>query len=199
MKTGYELKFKRRTEGKTDYRKRLKLLLSKKPRIVVRKSLNAIRVQIEEYAPKGDVVKASAISTELRDAGWKYSTDSIPAAYLTGLLCGARAKHAGIKEAILDTGLYRPISGSRIYSALKGAIDAHLTIPADSNSFPKEERIKGAHIATYAAKLKKENPGEYKTRFSGYLKSGADAEKISAVFEEVREKINRGELNKVNG
>ena len=34
---------------------------------------------------------------------------------------------------------------SRIYSALKGCIDAGLKVPHDPKIFPEEERIKGAH------------------------------------------------------
>ena len=40
------LSYKRKREGKTDYRKRLKLLKSDKLRFVVRKSLNNILTQI---------------------------------------------------------------------------------------------------------------------------------------------------------
>lgn len=196
MKTNYKLQYQRRRSGSTNYRKRLKLLISRKPRLVVRRSLNNIRVQLEEYSPKGDVAKAFAVSSELKKAGWKYSTDSLPAAYLTGLLCGIRAKQAGVKEAILDLGLYRPINGSRLYAALKGAIDAEIKIPANPSSFPKDERLKGTHIANYAAKLKKESPDDYKKRFSGYAKHGASPENIVAAFEETREKIKRGELAK---
>jgi ribosomal protein L18 len=56
MKTGprYHVKPRRHRERKTDYRLRLKLLRSKKPRIVVRKSLKAIRVQFVEYSAQGD-------------------------------------------------------------------------------------------------------------------------------------------------
>ena len=55
----YRVPFRRRREGKTDYRKRLKLLLSRKPRLVVRKSLNNIIAQIVEYDEKGDRVVVS--------------------------------------------------------------------------------------------------------------------------------------------
>ena len=41
--------FKRKREGKTDYKKRLKLLSSSKPRLVIRKSLKNMTVQIIEY------------------------------------------------------------------------------------------------------------------------------------------------------
>lgn len=196
MDARYKLKLRRRRENKTNFRKRLKLLISRKPRLVVRRSLNNIRVQVEDYTPKGDEVRAFAVSSELRKAGWKYSTDNLPAAYLTGLLCGVRAKNSGVKEAILDLGLYAPLTGSRMFAALKGAIDGQLAIPASAGSFPNEDRIKGSHIAKYASHLKKENPDEYKKRFSGYLKAGADPEKISASFEEMKEKIKRGELSK---
>ena len=92
MRIGYELKMRRRRTGQTDYRMRLKLLLSKKPRLAVRKSLKHIRVQVISYTQKGDVINASAFSQELKKFGWNYSTSSLPAAYLTGLLCGIRAK-----------------------------------------------------------------------------------------------------------
>ena len=97
MDARYNLKLRRRRENKTNFRKRLKLLISRKPRLVVRRSLNNIRVQVEDYTPKGDATRAFAVSSELRKAGWKYSTDNLPAAYLTGLLCGVRAKNSGVK------------------------------------------------------------------------------------------------------
>ena len=52
MKKGktHRIKFRRKREGKTDYRKRLKLLLGGKPRLVVRKSLKNITAQIAVYS-----------------------------------------------------------------------------------------------------------------------------------------------------
>ena len=51
-----------------------------------------------------------------------------------------------IKDAILDLGLQTPLKGSRLYAALKGAIDGGLTIPASEEVFPAEERITGQHL-----------------------------------------------------
>src|SRR3989344_1252544 len=139
MRSRYELKLKRRRSGQTDYRKRLKLLLARKPRIVVRKSLKHIRVQIASYSPKGDTISATAFSAELKKFGWNYSTNSLPAAYLTGMLCGLRAKSKGVGEAVLDIGINTSIKGSKLYAALKGAIDSGLKIPANPEIFRSEE------------------------------------------------------------
>jgi large subunit ribosomal protein L18 len=113
--------------------------------------LNNIRVQIAEYLTDGDKIVASAISSDLKKEGWKYNCANLPAAYLTGMLCGSRAIKAGIKEAVLDIGLNEPINGCKIYAALKGAIDAGLQIPHSSDAFPKEERLNGAHLQNQKA------------------------------------------------
>lgn len=149
MKTGprYHVKPRRHRERKTDYRLRLKLLRSKKPRIVVRKSLKAIRVQFVEYNPQGDKILASAISNELaKEYGWKYSVSNTPAAYLTGFLAGQRAKKKGIEQGVLDIGLYHPTVGSTLFASLKGVLDAGIECPHDAQMLPKEERLFGVHL-----------------------------------------------------
>ena len=62
----FRMPFKRRLEGKTNYRKRLRLLLSRKPRLVVRKSLKHVRAQIIEFDPVGDKTIVSASTEELK-------------------------------------------------------------------------------------------------------------------------------------
>ena len=150
----YKMPFRRRREGKTDYKKRLKLLLSKKPRLVVRKSLNYITAQIIEYKPNGDFTLVGLTSQELKKLNWKYSCKNLPACYLTGLLIAKKALEKGIKEAILDMGLHPSTKGSRIYALVKGAIDGGLKIPINEKILPSEERIKGLHIANYLEKFK---------------------------------------------
>ncbi|DAC73431.1 MAG TPA: 50S ribosomal protein L18 [Thermoplasmata archaeon] len=149
MKTGprYHVKPRRHRERKTDYRLRLKLLRSKKPRIVVRKSLKAIRVQFIEYNPLGDKILVSAISNELaKEYGWKFSASNTPAAYLTGLLAGKRAKAKGIEQGVLDIGLYHPTRGSIVFATLKGVLDAGVECPHDAEMLPKEDRIHGTYL-----------------------------------------------------
>jgi len=145
MKSG----FKRKRQGKTDYRKRLKLLLANKPRLVVRKSLKNISAQIVEYDEKGDKVILSAHSSELKKYGYEGGKGNIPSAYLVGLLIGNKGKKKEIKSLVLDIGLQKSIKGSRIYSVLKGCIDGGLDIPHSKDILPSEDRIKGKHIKDF--------------------------------------------------
>jgi large subunit ribosomal protein L18 len=142
----HKVPHRRRREGKTDYRMRLKLLKSRKPRFVVRKSANNIICQIIQYNPKGDVTIASADSRELVKLGWKLHRGNIPAAYLTGLLCGMKAKEKKVQEAVLDGGLYTNTKGSRIYAAVKGVLDAGIKVPISSEVIPPQDKISGKHI-----------------------------------------------------
>ncbi|MCS7106173.1 MAG: 50S ribosomal protein L18 [Candidatus Aenigmarchaeota archaeon] len=154
LKPTYKMPFRRRREGKTDYKRRLKILLSKKPRLVVRKSLKYIRAHVVEFDKKGDKTVAFAFSKELKKFGWNYACDNLPASYLTGLLLGRKALEKGIKEVVLDIGLSPSTKGSRIYACVKGALDAGLKVKVSQEVLPSEERIKGMHIAKYLEKFK---------------------------------------------
>jgi large subunit ribosomal protein L18 len=143
----YHVKPRRRREGKTDYRKRLRLLRSRKVRVVVRKSLKNTQVQLVEYKEGGDNILVSANSIELPGKyNWKFSTSTTPAAYLTGLLAGTRAKKKGIDECVLDTGRHPPVTGSKIFASVKGIIDAGIECPHNEEKMPVEDRLMGKHL-----------------------------------------------------
>lgn len=148
----YRVQFRRRREGKTDYRKRLRLLFSRKPRVVVRKSNKNIRMQLVLTDELGDKTFVSVISSELKRYDYEGGGCNTPAAYLTGLLFGKKAKGAGFDEAIFDIGLHTPLHGSNVYAALKGTVDSGLTVPHDPSVFPSDERIRGEHIAKFFQK-----------------------------------------------
>lgn len=186
----YSVPFRRRREGKTDYRARKAMILSKMPRIATRGSLTHMTVQIVNAKVEGDEVLASAHSKELvREYGWKAACGNVPAAYLTGLLCGLKALQKGIKKAILDIGLRTPVKGSRVFAALRGVLDAGLEVPHSEEILPDESRIKGEHIANYAKMLASENPEEYSRRFSEYLANKLKPEELPEHFAKVKEKI----------
>ncbi|MCX8190775.1 MAG: 50S ribosomal protein L18 [Candidatus Aenigmarchaeota archaeon] len=148
----YRIHYKRRREGKTNYRHRLKLILSKKPRLVFRKTLKYIIGQIIEFDKKGDKTLVGVTSKILRKFGWKFVCDNTPASYLTGYLLSKMALKNGIKEAVFDMGLYTSKKGCRAYAFLKGALDAGLKVPFNESILPSEERIKGLHINENVAK-----------------------------------------------
>jgi large subunit ribosomal protein L18 len=181
MATGprYKVAFRRRREGKTDYHQRLKLIVSRKPRLVVRRTLTQIITQVLITRPEGDKVLVSATSKELaRDFGYLGSGKNTSAAYLTGLLVGYKAQKEGIEEAILDIGLRENRAGSRVYATLKGAVDSGLEVPCSEDVFPSDARVRGEHVA-----------GNANSSFSQYEKRSLKSADLPAHFDEVKGKI----------
>jgi len=187
-KTNYTLAYRRKREGKTNYKKRLTLLKGAKHRLVVRKSLNATSLQIVEYRPDGDKILAAVSSRDIIKLGWKAGSGNLSGSYLAGLLLGKKAK--GIAdEAVLDIGLNVPIRGSRLFASIKGVLDSGMNVPSSKDIFPSDDRIAGKHIAAYAAELHKKDKDAYAKRFSIYLKNGLSPEKLPEHFEEIKKKI----------
>jgi len=184
----YRVKLRRRREGKTDYQARKALVISGKPRLVTRFSLKNVTVQIVVAKLHGDEVLAAANSRELvKTYGWKAPTGNVPTAYLTGLLCGLKAKAKGVEEAILDIGLISPTKGSKIFAALSGVLDAGVMVPHSEEKIVKE-RMKGEHIVKYAKSLGAGSE-EYSAKFSKYTAQGVAPEKIPEHFNKVKAEI----------
>jgi large subunit ribosomal protein L18 len=141
----YTVRFRRSRVGKTNYHTRLSILKARKSRLVIRKTNKYITCQIVNYSASGDSIVASAHSKQLIKHGWKHSCNNISAAYLTGLMAGSVAKKAKVSEAIFDMGSYSSVKGSILYAALKGVVDAGLTVPHNPEVFPSEDRLSGKH------------------------------------------------------
>ena len=172
------MQYKRKILGKTDYRKRLKLVKSREIRLVVRKALKNLTAQIVEYNDKGDKV---ILTTSTRELVKKYNLgiprSNLPSAYLLGLLIGKKTLKKGIKKVILDIGMYRNVKGSKIYGVLKGALDSGLNIPHSKESLPSNDRILGKHILDY----KKDN-----TKIKGYK---INISELGKHINDIKEKI----------
>ena len=147
----YRVPFRRRREGRTDYRRRLRLLRGGQPRVVVRKSLRGLRIQFANFEARGDRVRATAVSNDLREFGWTAPGGNLPAAYLTGLLAGKRAASQGITNAVLDLGRDVPAHGGRLFAAVKGVLDAGVTVPHAKEVLPTDFRLTGQHISPEVA------------------------------------------------
>ncbi|HIH37906.1 50S ribosomal protein L18 [Candidatus Woesearchaeota archaeon] len=173
--------YKRKQKGRTDYKKRLKLVLSKKPRIVIRKSLKSMNVQLVQYTEKGDKVLLCASSHDIEKMGWKYRSNSIPACYLIGILFGKKMKQAKQEDGVVDIWFYPSTKGSRLYGTIKGIIDAGIEVNAKDVMFPRQERLEGKHIAAIA----KKNPNN----FSRYNKENLKADDLPKQVEALKKKI----------
>jgi len=110
----FQVKFKRRREGKTDYYARKRLILQEKNkyntpkyRLVVRFSNKNITCQIAYARIEGDVILAAAYSHELPRYGVKVGLTNYASAYATGLLLARRL----LKKLKLD----------KVYTGVKDA------------------------------------------------------------------------------
>jgi len=184
----YSVRYRRKRVGKTDYKTRMKLLKGGQKRLVVRRSLKNIWLQIVEFHPTGDKVLVTAHSHEIRKLGWKGALNNLPAAYLCGLLLGKKAKAKKITAAMLDIGLSVSVKGAVLYAALKGVVDAGINVPHAKEVLPDEKRIRGEHIAAWAKKMK-EQPEKYNKMFTRYIKAGLSPENLPAHLEEIKKKV----------
>lgn len=143
------LRYKRRRNGETDYRRRMRMLRGGITRAVVRVTNTQTICQLVDYTNDGDKVSISIDGKTLVDKfGWPLdaSRKSIPASYVAGFAMAKAAMAAGHDEAILDIGLAASTPGNRVFAALKGMVDAGLDIPHNEDVLPSDDRISGAHI-----------------------------------------------------
>ncbi|KAL8215124.1 hypothetical protein R6Q57_004573 [Mikania cordata] len=129
----FQVKFKRRREGKTDYRARIRLINQDKNkyntpkyRYVVRFTNKDITAQIISATIAGDIVLASAYSHELPQYGLKVGLTNYAAAYCTGLLLARRVlkklemddEYQGNVEATGEDFSVEPAESRRPFRAL---------------------------------------------------------------------------------
>lgn len=113
----FQVKFRRRREGKTDYYQRKRLCTQRKNkystakyRFVVRRTNKQIICQVVWSTIAGDKVKTEASSLELRRFGLTAGLTNYAACYCTGLLCAKRLLQAlddankakGVKSNLLS-------------------------------------------------------------------------------------------------
>ncbi len=141
----YDVHFRRRRQGRTNYAKRLALLKSGSLRLVIRKSARAVLVQLVEFIPQGDRVICSASTRDLAVFGFT-GKRNVPSAYLVGFLIGKKALAKGVKKFIADFGLHTASKGGVLFAVTKGALDAGLESSVDAEMFPSQKRLKGEHV-----------------------------------------------------
>jgi len=234
----YQVKYKRRRQGKTDYRARLRLTTQDKNkyntpkyRLTVRFSNRDITCQIQYATIAGDIVVSTAYSHELKQYGLKQGLTNYAAAYCTGLLLARRVltkfnladTYKGMEDAdavgedynvdevddaprpftaLLDTGLKRTSTGSKVFAALKGALDGGLNVPHSEKRFvgydseAKEldaetlhKFIYGGHVADYMNEMQEEDPEKYQTHFAKYVAEDLDGDGLEDMYKSVHSAI----------
>jgi len=232
----YQVKYRRRREGRTDYQARTRLVAQDKNkynspryRLVVRSSNKDVICQVVRSKIVGDEVVAAAYAHELKNFGFPVQTTNYASTYATGLLVARRLldklgladKYVGNKEvkgedynvepneegpspfhALLDVGLSRTTTGSRVFAALKGAADGGLEVPHSETRFVGydsegkklnaeilRKHIFGGHVADYMKLLKTDNNDKYKKHFSRYIKAGLEGDKVEAAWGKVHAAI----------
>jgi large subunit ribosomal protein L18 len=184
---------KRIRTHKTSYRKRQALLISKQDFVTIKVTNQNVIAQVLKPEIRGDIVRVSTHSRELRRYGWKGSLNSLPACFLVGLVLGRKALEKGVDKAILYIG-NKPFT-SRIAACMKGIVQAGINIPISSESYPTEHRLNGQHIAEYALKIKTEDINKYNRYFSSLLKEGFVPENYQSHVEEITARILKEELS----
>jgi large subunit ribosomal protein L5e len=232
----FQVKYKRRRQGKTDYRARLRLTRQDKNkynthkyRLVVRFSNKDVTCQIVYATIAGDVVVAAAYAHELPEYGLSVGLTNYSAAYCVGLLCARRVltkfgladTYKGVEEAdgedynveavedgprpfycLLDTGLKRTSTGSKVFAALKGALDGGLDIPHNEKRMVGYDKsgkkmdaevlskyIYGGHVEEYMETMQEEEPEKYQAHFSKYIEAGVEPGEVEDLYKEVHKKI----------
>jgi len=233
----YQVKYRRRREGKTDYYARKRMIIqdknkfnSPKFRLIVRFTNKDIIAQIASAKIEGDKVLAAAYGHELVRFGFpvKHVTN-YAAAYATGLLLARRVltklkladKYQGNLQidgtdynvasqedgpnplrALLDVGLRRTTTGSKLFAALKGATDGGLAVPHSDRRFvgydeegkkadPETLRkhIFGGHVSDYMKHLQEEDKAKFDKQFSAYVKAGVNPDDLQSLWAKVHKNI----------
>lgn len=121
-------------------------------------------------------------------------------------------------KAILDVGLYRTTTGSKLFAAVKGVCDGGINVPHSTTRYPgtppgKDQEtdfevtrkyIFGGHIADYMNMLSEEDPELFQARFSVASANGITGDDIEGIWEGIHkairelkpEELNEKDLNK---
>ncbi len=187
----YLSRYRRKRERKTDYRRRLRLLQSGAPRLVVRQSNRYISAQLVVYGENGDKTVAEFSSRNLSKFGWKGDEDNLAAAFLTGLALAKVARESGFKAEMVvpDLGMHSPHKGGRVFALLTGAAEGGLPIRVGEEAVPDESALRMEALAKYASELKARDQKAYAQRFSRYISRGLEPEALPAHFDEIRKSL----------
>lgn len=198
----FQVKWRRRREGKTNYYKRKKLLIqdkqkynSAKYRLVVRMSKRNILCQLIYSRLEGDFVLGSSYSNKLSILGLPFENNNFSTSYINGLYLANKffkenfsfTKSKNLLKnnfnVILDTGLARITTGNKLFAAMKGAVDGGFNIPHNEKRFPGYKKNEDFDVET----MKERIEGKHVMEFMELLKE-EDEEKYFKQFASLNKK-----------
>ena len=229
-KTDYHARQKMILQDKDKFR-------TPKYRLIVRFTNKHVIAQIAYSEIVGDHIICSANSSELPKYGIKLGLKNYAAAYATGLLLARRVltqlkmeKFEGLNDAakigedftqeeveerrpfkvILDVGLARTTTGSKIFAVMKGVCDGGVYVPHSPKRFVGanedgvdaevlRHRLLGGHVADYMKQLSMDDPESYKRQFSLYIKEGIKPEDLENIYIEAHKKIRENPVHEKVG
>lgn len=105
-------------------------------------------------------------------------------------------------KVFLDVGLTRTTTGSRVFGAMKGAVDGGLFVPHKPKRFPGNKTMKnkfdpktlrryiyGNHVSDYMKQLQAKNPEKYAKHFSRYIAAGKGPDDVEKMWTSVHANI----------
>ncbi|GFP98725.1 60S ribosomal protein l5-1 [Phtheirospermum japonicum] len=171
----FQVKFKRRRQGKTDYRARIRLINQDKNkyntpkyRFVVRFTNKDIVAQVVSASITGDHVLSAAYAHELPHFGLEVGLTNYAAAYCTGLLLARRV-----------------LKKLEMADEYEGNVEDSKQLDAEVH----RKYIYGGHVAAYMNTLTEDEPEKYQTVFSQYIKKGIEADNIEEMYKKVHAAI----------
>jgi large subunit ribosomal protein L5e len=231
-KTDYYARKRLITQDKSKYN-------TPKYRLVARITCSRVIAQVIYATIQGDKIVVAADSRELKRYGLEVGLTNYSACYATGLLAARRLLnktgldkiYSGAKKtdgehyevindhkgeerkpfkAVLDVGLIRTTTGSRVFGILKGAADGGLHVPHSTKRFPgyvpgekgakdtynakvHRERIFGIHVEKYMKALKDSDKEAYNRQFSKWdaaLKK-ANVTSLEKLYTKIHEEIRK--------
>ena len=103
---------------------------------------------------------------------------------------------------LLDAGLKRTSTGSKVFAALKGALDGGLDVPHSDKRFvgydPTEKALDAetlkkyifaGHVGEYMEELKEEDPEQYQAQFAKFVQAGVDSDDLEELYAKVHAAI----------
>jgi large subunit ribosomal protein L5e len=204
----FQVKWRRRREGKTDYNSRGKLVyqdkrkyVTGKCRLVVRISKRNIICQLISAKLEGDKVLKIVSSKKLVHTPIFMAQNNFPAAYLIGLEMAKKIKHNSYDKGrenqklsktpsiILDIGLKRATTGAKVFAVMKGVTDGGVLIPHNEKKFPG---FKKGELFDEAA-LRERIIGEHIMNYIELLKE-EDEERLEKQFKNYQSILKHGNI-----